>query len=311
MRILPDSPTLPTLPTSPDRSKTGPAGRRGPGLPWPAPALLTWVAAWALAASLRQALGPDGPAALPWLLAAALGTGIALALRRGTGATGATGMRRLIVALGFPVSAAASGLAAAVPAWAWLLPLALLLVAYPLRAWRDAPLFPTPVGALAGLAALTGLPANARLLDAGCGLGHGLAALQSEWPQARIAGIEWSWPLRLAAALRCPWARVRQGDMWRTDWSGQDLVYLFQRPESMARAWAKAQAELLPGAWLASLEFAVPGVVPTAVLQAVAGKPVWLYRIGGASGPAGPAGLAGRARGAGDFADSTSPQAGR
>jgi hypothetical protein len=32
--------------------------------------------------------------------------------------------------------------------------------------------------------------------------------------------------------------------MWRADWSGYQLVYLFQRPESMARAWAKGCAEM-------------------------------------------------------------------
>ena len=110
------------------------------------------------------------------------------------------------------------------------------------------------------------------------GLGHGLAALRAEFAQARIEGVEWSWPLRLATALCCPWASVRQGDMWRDDWSGIALVYLFQRPESMARALVKARAELAPDAWLASLEFAVPGVAPSAVLQRPGAKPVWLYQ---------------------------------
>jgi Asp-tRNA(Asn)/Glu-tRNA(Gln) amidotransferase A subunit family amidase len=48
--------------------------------------------------------------------------------------------------------------------------MALLLAAYPLRTWRDAPLFPTPVDALDGLAAQLPLVAGARVLDAGCGL---------------------------------------------------------------------------------------------------------------------------------------------
>ena len=47
--------------------------------------------------------------------------------------------------------------------------------------------------------------------------------------------------------------------MWARSWAGVDLVYLFQRPESMARAWDKARAELAPGAWLVSLEFDIPG----------------------------------------------------
>ena len=50
-----------------------------------------------------------------------------------------------------------------------------------------------------------------------------------------------AWPARCAAQ-----ARVRRADMWKTDWSGYQMVYLFQRPESMARAAAKAQAEMAP-----------------------------------------------------------------
>ena len=57
---------------------------------------------------------------------------------------------------------------------------------------------------------------------------------------------------------------MRRGDLWQQPWQGCDLVYLFQRPESMARAWDKARAELAPGRFLVSLEFAVPGVAPVA-----------------------------------------------
>jgi hypothetical protein len=63
------------------------------------------------------------------------------------------------------------------------------------------------------------------------------------------------------------------------DWGRYQLVYLFQRPESMARAMAKAQAEMAPGSWLVSLEFAVPGVPPHAQLHVPGGRPVWLYRM--------------------------------
>lgn len=255
--------------------------RRGPALPWPLPALLAWLAAWALAWGLLQ-LGL--PAALAWAGGAAAGVLPALAMP----AAGA--WRRGLVAAGFPLSALASGAAAGVPAWAWLLPLALGLAAYPLRAWRDAPLFPTPADALAGLAEAAPLPPGARVLDAGCGLGHGLAALRRAYPQARLEGVEWGWPLRLAAGWRCPWARVRRGDLWAGDWSGLDLVYLFQRPESMARAHAKACAEMAAGAWLVSLDFAVPGVAPTAVLRAPGRQPLWLYRTPGRTGTAQPAG---------------------
>ena len=85
-------------------------------------------------------------------------------------------------------------------------------------------------------------------------------------------------PLRALAALRCPWARIRQGDIWRADWSAYELVYLFQRPESMPRAVEKARRELAPGAWLASLEFEAAQLVPDAVHACPDGRTVWLYR---------------------------------
>jgi SAM-dependent methyltransferase len=197
--------------------------------------------------------------------------------------------RRAIVALGFPASALAAGVGAGWPAWVWLAPLALLVLAYPLRAWGDAPLFPTPPGALDALATQIMLPAGARVLDAGCGVGDGLRALRRAWPQARVEGVELSLALAWLARRRCPWARVDRADMWARPWHGAALVYLFQRPETMARAWDKASAELAPGAWLVSLAFGVPGRPPTLSLPLAGGRVLHAWRMPGA--PAG-----GRAR---------------
>jgi SAM-dependent methyltransferase len=236
------------------------------------PALAVWAGAWA---AWQATLALGLPAALAFVIACVLCGLLALAC--------SGRWRRLIVALGFPLATAAQGASAGLaawPAWAWLVPLAPLLLAYPLRAWRDAPLFPTPAGALAGLPGVVGAPRL--VLDAGCGLGHGLLALRAVWPEARVQGIEWSPLLALATRWRCRFAQVRRGDMWRAAWGGYDLVYLFQRPESMARAWAKAQREMAAGSWLVSLEFAVPGVAPAARLDAGGGRPLWVYRIGAA-----------------------------
>ena len=234
-------------------------------LVWPLPALLTWAAAWGLFLALGAAGWP------------AMGLGLALMLSALLAWRGPTRMRRLIMFAGFPLSALAAG-QVAIPPLAWLLPLALLAWIYPMKAWRDAPLFPTPSSALQGLAARAPLPAGARVLDAGCGLGDGLLALHAEYPDAHLEGLEWSWPLTALCALRCRFAHVRRADIWCADWSQQDLVYLFQRPESMPRAMAKAAAELRPGAWLVSLEFEALGWTPVARLETVAGKPVWVYR---------------------------------
>ena len=233
--------------------------------PWPLPALAAWLAGWGLFAAASAAGWP-----LPGLALALLAGALAALPVAGLG-------RRLWVAAGFPASAVALGVAPGVPGWVWLLPLLPLLMLYPLRAWRDAPFFPTPAEALDGLADRVGQPA--RVLEAGCGLGHGLAALRAQFPHAELVGLEWSPLLARAARRRRPDARVRRGDLWAECWQGYDLVYLFQRPESMARAWAKAQAEMAPGCWLASLEFPVPGVAPSARLPGADGRPVWLYRV--------------------------------
>lgn len=233
---------------------------------WPLPALLAWGGSWLLYGLLLRLAWPA------WLaVSAATVAGVLLSVMAGSF------WRRIAVAAGFPLSLLLSG-AVSLPAWAWLLPLLLVALVYPMNAWRDAPLFPTPSAALNELARKAPLPDGARVLDAGCGLGHGLRALRGVYPQAAMHGIEWSWPLRALTAVLCPWARIRQGDMWKADWSGYDMVYLFQRPESMPRAVAKARAELKPGAWLVSLEFVAEELKPTARLQSVEGKPVWLYR---------------------------------
>jgi SAM-dependent methyltransferase len=237
-------------------------------LRWPLPAVLAWAAAWAVWWIVTSLV------LLPVVLAfgLALATGCVLALPC------ATRWRQWMAAGGFPLSAWVLGASGTLPPWAWLLLLLPLLAAYPLRAWRDAPFFPTPASALTGLDDVVGRPQ--RVLDAGCGLGHGLQALRHLWPQASLQGLEWSAPLSWAAAWRCRRARVqiRRGDMWAASWAGHDLVYVFQRPESMARIFDKARHELAPAAWLVSLEFAVPGQLPWASLEGPDRRTVWIYR---------------------------------
>ena len=234
---------------------------------WPLPALLSWLAAWFIYAAVLALGASPGPAL-------ALGAGVGAAL----GWLQDARWRRLIVALGFPVSLLALGWQGGASGLLWLLPLALLWWLYPRRTWSEAPLFPTPRAALAQLPALAPLPPGARVLDAGCGVGDGLRELLHAYPQARVEGVEWSRPLALLARWRVRGTTVRQGDLWADDWAPFALVYVFQRPESMPRVWAKACAELAPGAWLVSLDFAIPDVEPAASWQLPSGQPVWLYQ---------------------------------
>ncbi|CAN5297448.1 hypothetical protein BH11PSE10_BH11PSE10_05460 [soil metagenome] len=236
-------------------------------LRWPLPALLSWALAWGVFTVARRS-GIDPAVALA--VAALVCAGLAL--------LHAVRWRRLIVALGFPLSLMIAGLPGGLPTWVWLLPLVLLAAVYPRRSWGDAPLFPTPYGALQPLTELAPLPAGGHVLDAGCGLGHGLSELHAAYPAAQVEGIEWSGLLARLARWRCPWAQVGQGDMWAQDWQTFSLVYVFQRPETMARVWAKACAELRPGAWLVSLDFEVAGERPVASLALASGHSLWMYQ---------------------------------
>jgi len=242
---------------------------------WPLPALAVWLVCWASHFALSRAGVPAWAA-----IAAPITLGVLLSIWR---QVASTPWRQWFVAAGFPLSSLALNSANGLPAWIWLAPLALLLLAYPLNAWRDAPVFPTPRGALTDLPKHAALPPNAHILDAGCGMGDGLAELHRAYPTAQLHGIEWGWPWRLVSALRCPWAKVTRGDMWRADWSGFDMVYLFQRPESMPRAVDKARRELKPGAWLVSLEFEAVDAQGQALkahtrLTLEGGRPVWVYQ---------------------------------
>lgn len=239
---------------------------------WPLPAFMAWAGTWAAFFLMRR----EWPGAPLWqALAACSVLGVLLS------AMGEGFWRRALIALGFPVSVLLLG-AGDLPAWAWLLPLAVLLALYPISAWRDAPVFPTPPDALNTLPEHASLEPDAHVLDAGSGLGDGLIALRQAYPLAQLAGIERSAALVALSRRRCRkhgvQADIHQGDLWQADWSGFDLVYLFQRPESMPRALDKARTELRPGAWLVSLEFEVRGVPPTAQMTTPDGRPVWVYR---------------------------------
>lgn len=256
------------------RRDAGAAAKQAParrGLRWPASALACWALAWLAWAGLQAAGAGDVPA----LTAAGAVTAVLAWRTRPV-------WRAAVVALGWPLSALLLAPGLAWPAWLWLAGLLVLALLYPLRAWRDAPVFPTPRGALNGLAAAIGWTdggAGRRCLDGGCGLGAGLLELRRACPQARLVGIEWSLGLWALCAWRCRWAEVRRADLWAADWGGYDLVYLFQRPETLPRALQKAQREMRPGSWLASLDFWHPDVAPTAVLQAPGRRALWLYQL--------------------------------
>jgi SAM-dependent methyltransferase len=261
---------------------------------WPWPALLAWLSAWVI----RE--GVVAFAAWP----SALGVLVGLVPVFWVASRQASRWRAGIVLLGWPLMATFAGWwslhassaspvsmpLADMPWWVWLLVIALIWLIYPTSAWRDAPWYPTRRQALHDLPDLPGLPREPYILDVGSGLGHGLQALRLRFPDAQLTGIERSALLAVLSRLRLRTFGAAQsravasivcGDMWAISWAEFDAVYLFQRPETMPRAWQKAGAEMRPGAWLISLAFEVPGKTADITFQGPGQRPVWAYRLTG------------------------------
>lgn len=240
---------------------------------WPVPALLAWGAGWLLLLTI-----PAGSLPAWCVLLLAWAPSLVLASQ-------IAGLwRRSMAVAGLPLALWVQHGASAWPSWAWLALGAVLLAVYPVSAWRDAPLFPTPPDALGALARRLSLPGHPRVLDAGSGLGHGLTALRQAFPLAALEGVERSALLVLLARIRMGrGVRLHRGDMWQLSWGSYDLVYLFQRPESMPGAWEKACSEMRFGSWLVSLEFPVPGIDAEQVLEVRGTRPrrVYAYRVVG------------------------------
>ena len=117
---------------------------------------------------------------------------------------------------------------------------------------------------------LQSLPAEFRYVDLGSGLAGGLSQLSRRFPKAQFVGVETA-PLVFALAwLRClprPNCQIRYRNIWQEPLTHYEVVYCFLSPAPMAKLWAKARAEMQPGALLISNSFAIPGVAPSEQIE--------------------------------------------
>jgi hypothetical protein len=106
-----------------------------------------------------------------------------------------------------------------------------------------------------------------RLIDIGSGLGDMPMYIAKMRPECRIEGIEIAplpWLLSFVRGqLRRSSAIFNRGDYRTLDFGNYDMVFAYLSPAAMLSLWEKARQEMQSGSLLISLEFEIPGIVPT------------------------------------------------
>jgi hypothetical protein len=164
--------------------------------------------------------------------------------------------------------------------------LAILSVVLPTLWTRASPL-PTSGAARATLLAMLPLTVDGPVYDLGSGWGGLARALARRYPRSPVIGFEvsplpWAWS-RLRQALRgSANLTFRFGDFHNADLSGAALVVCYLPGPAMEKLKPKLEAELKPGAMVASNTFALRGWDPAEVRTApdAHASQVYLYRVG-------------------------------
>jgi hypothetical protein len=164
--------------------------------------------------------------------------------------------------------------------------LAILSVVLPTLWTRASPL-PTSGAARATLLAMLPLTVDGPVYDLGSGWGGLARALARRYPRSPVIGFEvsplpWAWS-RLRQALRgSANLTFRFGDFHNADLSGAALVVCYLPGPAMEKLKPKLEAELKPGAMVASNTFALRGWDPAEVRTApdAHASQVYLHRVG-------------------------------
>ena len=117
------------------------------------------------------------------------------------------------------------------------------------------------------------------IVELGCGWGHLVPMLRTQYPQATIQGWERS-PL---PALFTRWVRkieVKKQDFFTADLSNAGLIVCYLYPGAMTRIAEEMLPQLPPGCWIVTHTFSLPGIEPVKILRAkdLYQTPVYLYQ---------------------------------
>jgi hypothetical protein len=145
--------------------------------------------------------------------------------------------------------------------------------------WRHAPWVPTPAEELPRILRHLALQPGQRCCDLGAGDGRLVLRIEAA-TGVPCDGIEAS-PL-LWAVARLRGAAVRLGDLYRSDLSAYDAVYVWGTAYSVGapRFGERMRAAMRPGARLVSYHQPVHGLEPVEVDEGGL-RPIYVYVLGG------------------------------
>ncbi|MDP2072220.1 class I SAM-dependent methyltransferase [Methylotenera sp.] len=123
-----------------------------------------------------------------------------------------------------------------------------------------------------------------RLIDIGSGLGDMSMYIAKIRPDSHIEGIEIAplpWMVSFVRAkFRRSSAVFKLGDYTALDFANYDVIFAYLSPAAMLTLWEKASQEMLPGSLLISLEFEIPGIVPTMHIEGSKSSPaIYVWKI--------------------------------
>lgn len=174
----------------------------------------------------------------------------------------------VIQALFVPALVAALTLSIA-PVW-FLLSFIFLVMIYGSTYTTQVPLYLSRKRVWLAVARVLPPQSGVRVLDLGSGLGGLVRHLADARSDCHVSGIEsaplpcWLSKLRMLGRRN---ANIEWGDFWHADLSSYDVVCAYLSPVPMPDLWQKVQREMRPGSLFISYRFAVPGVMPTQIVE--------------------------------------------
>jgi hypothetical protein len=121
------------------------------------------------------------------------------------------------------------------------------------------------------------------VMDLGCGDGRVLRQINQKY-NVRAIGFEVNLMAYIKArilSLGLKQVEIRRQNFWSQNLSGAEVIFCYLYPDVMQKLSAKLKAELRPGTWVVSGNFALPGFKPLRVLRpegALHRDPIFIYR---------------------------------